>query len=721
MNNQQIIRCLQECATKLKIDLNISNLKHIDTNTRQYVLDEVAEFQRDLVEAANDAGMVLIEKTLDRSTLKELITDNKTPLIIFIEQEGSFYPAFIKQSKRKTILEFITNNAELSTLEIEDFSSITFSLTKTGEILTLSCFAYQSFMGDSEEKKISPLRRLFQLLSADKKDIFYVYVYAALIGLVGLTLPLGIQATVELISGGVVFSSIYLLISLIIIGTIGAGILQVLQITIVEFLQRRVFTKAAFEFAFRVPRIKMESVLNLHVPELMNRFFDVLTLQKGLPKILIDLSTGLIQIFFGLLLLAFYHPFFIVFGLGLLGLLFLIFFLTGPKGLKSSIKESKFKYKVVYWLEEMARTLYSFKLAGNTMLPLRKTDYLVNNYLENRSSHFKILISQYSFILLFKAVITGGLLILGTILLIQREITLGQFVASEVIIILVLASVEKIIMYMDVVYDMLTAIDKISHVTDLPLEKTGGVDIPFAQIKDGYKVTMDNVSYTYPGAKKASLSNVSLSIEKGESLCISGGSGSGKTTLTNIIAGIHTDFDGVMTYNDYSLRDLDATFIRDRIGKNVSQEDIFEGTILENILVGKPTSDIQDALDAIKEVGLMDEINKLPNGLNTEVLSGGKGFSSSFVNKIILARCLAKKPVMLILNDFFNNFTKGERLKLIELLTGNKHHWTLVVVSNDPLIMAACDKILFLEEGSPKAIGSLDEMIKKEDILKDIY
>ncbi len=232
---------------------------------------------------------------------------------------------------------------------------------------------------------------------------------------------------------------------------------------------------------------------------------------------------------------------------------------------------------------------------------------------------------------------------------------------------------------------------------------------------------MDNVSYTYPGAKKASLSNVSLSIEKGESLCISGGSGSGKTTLTNIIAGIHTDFDGVMTYNDYSLRDLDATFIRDRIGKNVSQEDIFEGTILENILVGKPTSDIQDALDAIKEVGLMDEINKLPNGLNTEVLSGGKGFSSSFVNKIILARCLAKKPVMLILNDFFNNFTKGERLKLIELLTGNKHHWTLVVVSNDPLIMAACDKILFLEEGSPKAIGSLDEMIKKEDILKDIY
>lgn len=723
MNNQQIIRCLQECATKLKIDLNIGNLKNVDITSRFYESEEIAEFQRDLVEAANEAGVVLIEKHLNRATLKDLVTNSRTPLIVFVEHNG-FHPAFIKQVGKKTILEFITTAGELRTLESEEFNTIKFSKNSDGEIYTLSVFAYQSFMGGSEadeSEKISPVRRLFRLLAADKKDIFYVYVYAALIGLISLTLPLGIQAAVELISGGVVFSSVYLLIGLIIIGTLGTGILQVLQITIVEYLQRRVFTKAAFEFAFRVPRIDMESVLRLHVPELMNRFFDVLTLQKGLPKMLIDLSTGIIQIFFGLLLLAFYHPFFIVFGLGLLGLLFLIFFFTGPKGLKSSIKESKYKYKVVYWLEEMARTLYSFKLAGNTVLPLKKTDYLVNNYLENRSSHFKILISQYSFILIFKAVITGGLLILGTILVVQREITLGQFVASEVIIILVLASVEKIIMYMDVVYDMLTAVDKISHVTDLPLEKTGGIDIPVSQLKDGYEVKMQDVSYTYPGSTQPSLKSLTLEIDKGSSLCISGGSGAGKTTLTNIIAGIHQNFSGTMTYNGLSLRDLDSTYIRDRIGKNVSQEDIFEGTILENILVGKPTSDIQDALDAINEVGLRDEINKFKNGIHTEVLSGGKGFSSSFVNKLVLARCLAKRPAMLILNDFFNNFTKGERLKLIEMMTSESKNWTLIVVSNDPLVMSACNKVLFMENGEMKALGPFDELIKKEDILKDIY
>ncbi|GAB4234986.1 MAG: ATP-binding cassette domain-containing protein [Ekhidna sp.] len=721
MNNQQIIRCLQECASRLNVDLNISKLENVDIISRFYENEELAEFQRDLIEAANESGIVLLEKYMKGETLKDFIKDNKSPLIVFIQQDG-FHPAFISQKGTNYSLEFITSTGQIKKLDTPDFNQINFSTNKSGEVYTLSCFPYQSFMGEGyQDSKLTPIKRLVNLLSAEKKDIFYVYVYAALIGLVSLTLPLGIQAAVELISGGVVFSSVYLLISLIIIGVLGTGVLQVLQITIVEYLQRRVFTKAAFEFAFRVPRIKMESVLNLHMPELMNRFFDVLTLQKGLPKLLIDLSTGFIQIIFGLLLLSFYHPFFILFGLGLLGLLFLIFYLTGPKGLRTSIQESKYKYKVVYWLEEMARTLYSFKLAGNTVLPLKKTDYFVNNYLKNRSSHFKVLISQYSFILLFKAVVTGGLLILGTILVVQREITLGQFVASEVIIILVLGSVEKIIMYMDVVYDMLTAVDKISHVTDLPLERTGGIDIPAAQMEEGLEVKLNDVSYTYPGSKMPSLKHLTVNVPKGGSLCISGGSGAGKTTLTNIVAGIHQKYEGILTYNELSLRDLDATYIRDRIGKNVSQEDIFEGSVLENILVGKPTSDIENALDAIRDVDLTKEINLLEEGLHTQMLSGGKGFSSSFVNKLVLARCLAKRPALLILNDFFNNFTKSERLKLVQMLTDKEKKWSLIVVSNDPLIMAACDNVLYLKNGESKAYGPFDELIKQEDILKEIY
>ena len=225
-------------------------------------------------------------------------------------------------------------------------------------------------------------------------------------------------------------------------------------------------------------------------------------------------------------------------------------------------------------------------------------------------------------------------------------------------------------MYMDVVYDMLTAVDKIANVTDLPLEPTGGIDIPKSQINGkGMMVEIKNLDYTYPGKKNSSIRNINLKISPGERICISGGSGSGKTTLTNTIAGLHTNYSGIITYNRYNLRDLDRTYLRDMIGKNVSQDDIFEGSVLENILVGKPFSSMEKAIQSIEKVGLQDEIYALPNGFNTQILSAGKGFSTSFVNKMILARCLAKNPSLLILNDFFGDFQKHDRLKLIEMLT----------------------------------------------------
>lgn len=725
MNNLQILRTIQECSATLNIDADSAILTGTDSLDRIYDNEDLVEFIRDLVEAGSESGMIMLEKHLEERPFKEFMKEHVAPIIVFAKDD-ELSPVLIQKVNKKYRIKKIRTK-EVEDWTASDLEELDLACTDDLKVIFLSVFDYQSLVSDQDSssehaKYITPLKRLYRLLSAEKKDIFYVYVYAALIGLLSLSLPLGIQAAVELISGGVVFSSVYVLIGFVIIAVLGTGVLQVFQITIVEYLQRRVFTKAAFEFAFRVPRIKMESVLNLHVPELMNRFFDVLTLQKGLPKLLIDLSTGAIQIIFGLLLLSFYHPFFVFFGIVLLSILFGIFYLTGPKGLKSSIIESKYKYKVVYWLEEMARTLYSFKLSGNTTLPIKKTDYNVNNYLKNRSQHFKVLIMQYSYVLLFKAVVTGGLLIIGTILVVNREITLGQFVAAEVIIILILNSVEKIIMYMDVVYDMLTAVDKIAHVTDLPLEQSGGIDIPKSQIKEsGISVNIKNLSYKYPGKSTPSLKDINISIEAGERICIAGGIGSGKTTLTNTIAGIHTDYSGILTYNRYNLRDLDMTYLRDRIGKNVSQEDIFEGSVIDNILVGKPFASMDHAITAIEKVGLTDQIYELPDGFNTEILSAGKGFSSSFINKMILARCLAKNPSLLILNDFFGNFQKFDRLNLIKMLTDPDNQWTLIVVSNDPLVMSAVDRVMYMEDGKIVADDSFENVIKNESIVQKIY
>jgi ABC-type bacteriocin/lantibiotic exporter with double-glycine peptidase domain len=719
MTNHSIIRILREAALLLKHEFNPADLRFVEINNRHYTKSEFGEFKNDLIEAGSKMRMLFLEQNIPVAALPDVVKDDNVLVLVFHETQQQLIPVLISGDRKKITVDALQDDTQVSVPT--DVSGLTSLYANQDGVLSYILYPYKNLVsdyayeGDVVPEPMSPVRRFFRLLSTERKDILYILFYSIVVGLIGLVLPVGIQNTVELISGGVFFSSVYLLIAAVILGVLFTGILQIVQISLVEHLQRRVFTKAAIEFAFRIPRIRMESILNNYAPELVNRFFDVITLQKGLPKMLIDLSSAAIQILFGLILLSLYHPFFVFFSLILVFVLFLIFWLTGSNGLKSSINESKYKYKVVQWLEELARSINSFKLAGNTDLPIRRTDNTVNNYLKYRKAHFQVLITQFSFIVIFKTAVTASLLILGTILVVNREITLGQFVASEVIIILILNAVEKTITYMDVIYDLLTAVDKIAQITDLPLEKVGGLDFQRHAVA-GYAIELKQLRYRYPEKPEHVLNGIDLRINSGERICIAGPGNAGKTTLTNLIAGIHTDYEGIITINNYSLGDLDIRHLRDSMAKNISPEDIFDGSILENITLGSATRTVEDAIHAIRKVKLEDEINRLPEGLNTHIVSGGKGFSSSFIHKLILARCLAKKPALIILNDFFSGLKRQEKLDLLQSVINAENRYTLIAVSNDPLIMAACDRVILLNNGQISDEGHFDELLKKGTI-----
>lgn len=713
LNNDQIVRCLREVAFTMKHEFSADDIHHVEANQRTYSEDDLVEFKRDLVEAGNKIRILFMEYHLDESSFQDFFSNQNTPVLAFIE-EGGLKPVLISNIKKR--INVTTFNSETTaTDQFSSLASIPFAKNKQGEIEFFAVFAYESPVSfeakDGEHP--SPIKRLLKLLGTERTEIFYILFYAIIIGLIGLVVPLGIQTTVELISGGVFFSSVYILITLVILGVLLSGALQIIQISLVEFLQRRIFTKASLEFAFRIPRIRVESIQKNYAPELVNRFFDIMTIQKGLPKLLIDLSSAVIQIFFGLLLISLYHPFFVFFGIFLVSVLFAIFYTTGPRGLKSSIDESKYKYKVAHWLEELARAIHSFKLAGSTDLPIRKTDYNVNNYLKNRKIHFRVLLTQFSFIVLFKALITGGLLIMGTLLVVDRQITLGQFVASEIVIILILNAVEKIIMYMDVVYDLLTAVDKVAHVTDLPIERVGGFDFPSTHTA-GFSVRTKDLKYKYAASGYYALKGIDLDIKAGEMICITGQGNSGKTTLMNILTGIFSDYEGVVTINNYSLRDLDLTHMRDQVAKNISQEDLFDGTILENITLGKTGTTIHDAIHALELVGLSDTINAFPKGLETHLISSGKGLSKTVIHKLILARCLAKKPKLIVLNDFFTTLSKSDKMELLACITKTERPCTVIVVSKDPIIMSACDRVIVMQEGKIQIAGTMEELTKTQ-------
>lgn len=555
----------------------------------------------------------------------------------------------------------------------------------------------------------TPLKRLWMLLKPDSLDIRNIYIYAIFSGLVSLTLPLGIQAIVNLIQGGEISTSWIILVVIVVGGVAVSGILQILQLRITEGLQQKIFARAAFEFAYRIPRIKLEQLYKQYAPELMNRFFDTLTVQKGLPKILIDFTAAALQVVFGLILLSFYHPFFIVFSLVLALLIVAILQFTAKPGLQTSLKESKHKYSVAYWLEEVARAAPSFKLAGQTRLPLNKTNERVNNYLDARGGHFRILMQQYGLMVAYKVIVVAGLLAIGGILVFDQAMNIGQFIAAEIIILLIVSSMDKLILSMETIYDVLTALEKIAQVTDLEIESDEGIDAKTELNSPGISIKLKEVYFRYRDQEEDAISDFNITINEGEKVVVAGKNSSGKTTLLNILSGITRPSKGSVLYGGIPFTNLELESIRDLKGGYLNNEIIFEGTLFENIAMGRDIATLENVMWATEKMGLTDFIHSLPNGYDTMLDPLNHGLASSVIQKILLARAIVIRPKLLFLEEPLKHIDNDERNAIIDFLLSPKNPWTLVAISSMVYFAEKADKILYIEKGKLISFEKFDK------------
>jgi len=726
MKSSQIQSIVIKYAEQIGHEFSIFDLKDKFRQERSYSVEEVDRFIHDIQESSLKIKMTCLEKQIKPEEFRDLLSQAEFPVLFFTRSQEGDLEALLAYKKDNMLEGYCFASQDY--LDEDQISQrlpylITYDKhpeeSRNGDIIVLTFFPMkylveEAFKDSDSFKKLTPLRRLFKLLQAERKDIFYVYVYAVIVGFISLSLPLGIQAIVGLISGGVIFSSVVVLISLVVIGVVIAGGLQIMQLTLVEILQQRVFAKAAFEYIFRIVRIKPDELQKHHPPELMNRFFDILTVQKGLPKLLVDITGALIQILFGLTLLALYHPSFLVFAFFIVAVLATMLYYTGPKGLDASLKESKFKYKIAHWLQEVARNVNSFRLAGTTGLPLEKMDKYVNSYLYYRKAHFRVLLMQFAGIVGFKTIITGGLLVIGTLLVVDKQISLGQFVASEIIIILVVTSVEKLIISLDTIYDLLTAVEKIANVTDLALEKQTGISRDWSSEKTGLHLQVKDLKFRYNKANEYALNGISLEVQPGERICLVGRGGTGKHTLIKILLGLLPEYQGSVSVNDSSIRDLSLMSLREAINNNFTTDEIFAGSILENITMGRVGITYEDVLWALDKTGLKDFVDAMPEGLNTELIAEGRELSVSHAHKLIVARCIVSKPRLLIINDHFQEIEVSEKVKLLDFLHDKKNPWTLITVSTDILFLTKAERLIFMEQGTISHQGSYTDMLQVE-------
>ena len=544
---------------------------------------------------------------------------------------------------------------------------------------------------------MSPLKRFYNLLELDKKDVSQIFFYAIFSGLISLSLPLGIQAIINFIQAGRVSASWIVLVFLVVAGVALVGILSLMQLRITENLQQKIFVRSSFEFAARLPKIKFDEMYNNYNPELANRFFDTMTIQKGTSKLLIEFSAALLQITFGLILLSLYHPFFIVFGFLLFLLLYFIFKFSYTSSLETSLKESKYKYKVASWLQELARNNFSFRNDLNYDFALQKNNKLVTDYLSYREKHFNIIKRQFSQLIVFKMIITASLLSIGGFLVINQQMNIGQFVAAEIIILLVINSVEKIILGLESFYDVLTSVEKIGQITDMNLEDDGSLE----KLLSYNKITLEteNLNFKFPDSENTILQNINLKIDQGEKIIIDGENGSGKTTLIRILSGLMHQTDGAFYINDDSFKKINLKQYRSHIGSLVLNETPFEGTILENITFGNPEIKDADLKWALNAVQLTPLIKILPNGLDTKILPDGKQLSSSNAQKILLARSIINRPQVLFYEDPTDTMDEEMANKIIDFITAPENNWTVIVSSKNQYWKQKCNRIITMQHG----------------------
>lgn len=544
----------------------------------------------------------------------------------------------------------------------------------------------------------SPLALLRILMRQERHDLGVVLVYAVGVGLLGLATPIAVQALVGTVAFNTLVQPLVVLALLLLLGLSFGAILRALQAWVVELLQQRIFVRMVSELSHRLPRVRRSVYDEEHGPELVNRFFDIFTIQKAASSLLLGGLEVVLTAAVGMLVLAFYHPLLLALDILLMLAIAVILLVFGRGGTKTAIRESYAKYAMASWLEEVATHRLAFGLPGGTRLARTRADQLAVDYLAARRAHFRVVFRQLIGALALQAVASGAVLGLGGWLVIERQLTLGQLVAAELIVTAVVASFAKLGKHLESSYDLLAAIDKVNHLVNLPLEVCGPETRPPGGAARRARVVAQDLAFTY-GEGEAAVDGVSLSLEAGERIAVGGGSGSGRSTLVELLAGIRQPTGGRVEHDGVDVQDLHRDVLRKQVAI-VRRGEWVSGTIAENVSFGRPEIDATDVREALAAVGLLDEVAALPDGLRTVIRRNGAPLSQGQAIRLSIARAIAGAPAFLVIDGALDVLDRDTRLEVADALFKNGAPWTLAIVTADPEVRARCDRSITLVDGT---------------------
>lgn len=535
---------------------------------------------------------------------------------------------------------------------------------------------------------LSPPQRLIALLRSESLDLGVILTYAAAIGLLTLATPVAVQALVNQVAFGQLLQPVAVLTLMLLLGLGLSCVLRALQTCAVELLQQRLFVRLAADLAHRLPHVRSDAFTAEHGPEVTSRFLEIATLQKAAAALLLDGLAVALQALIGLAVLAFYHPVLLAFDAVLLGCIAFILTVLGRGAMRTSIAESRAKYAVADWLQELARRPVAIRLGRGATLASERADGLVRQYLSARRAHFRVLLRQVVASLGLQALASAGLLGAGGALVIAGQLTLGQLVAAELIVSAVVAGVAKFGKHLESFYDLLASLDKVGHLLDLPLERADGELLPAPQSASG--LASERTSERATGlavrlrgvavggfAGKALLRELHLEVAAGERVAIVGPSGCGRSLLSEVLVGLRPPLSGSIELDGRDTRALRPAAVRAVLALlHSGSRGLLAGTIAELLHTAAPSASRFQMQRALSTAGLWSTIAALPQGLDTPLGSDALVLSDRQRARLRVAHAVLQRPRLIVLDLPLDG---GAGLDEIAPLLAPAAPWTVIL------------------------------------------
>ncbi len=671
---------------------------HVDRSKVRRAVDEAAEIYFGIQEGGWWRWIVETGHSLGRNCrvidgeVQQLVRLARDGVVVILRSDdGLTWHALMPNGRR---LSFSTPTGDRP-VQIVSPRKIEKLLRREGFEGTLRCVVVESSLTSSDALlshvgETKPLQRLLSLLRAESSDIWVVVIFALVSGLLTMTTPLAVEALVNTVAFGRYLQPIIVLSVMLLACLVFLAAIKAIQTFVVEIIQQRLFARVATDLSFRLPRTHVEALDEKYAPELVNRFFDIVSVQKISAQLLLDGITLMLTVAVGMAVLAFYHPYLLAFDIVLVLAILFTMFVLGQGAVKTSIKESKTKYAMAAWLEDLARCRTTFRYAGAAEFAMERSDELIYNYLTARKKHFKVLMRQIIFMLLLQALASTALLAIGGLLVISGQLSLGQLVAAELIVAVVVTSLAKFGKHIESFYDLLASIDKLGVLFDLPIERTDGL----LTMGSGTGIVVKDMSYSLPDGREI-LNNVSLTIQSGRKVAITGHSGCGKSLLLDILFGLRVPASGLITVNGIDLRDVRSDVLR-RCVALARDVEVFDGTIAENVHLERPDISRGDVRSALELVGLLPLIQQQPQGLDTPLTSAGTPLTTSQLRRLMVARAIAGSPEIVLLDEILDCMSDASSALILQRILEAERPWTIVLVTNREKLRSLMDSVIEL-------------------------